>query len=404
MREKIFNSLSRFVTGKTWWALGLIIVITLTTGFFSSLLKIDMNMANLLPENSPMMKEFNYVAENFPGANPMIIVMQGDAEKMIAFANDLKPAIDTLDQWIEKNASEKVKKQHQAVLANKADFAGKYFDRVDVEYPIDFFEDHGLMLQKTKDLQRGRALYENPNFLPFLTNMNDNLEREYIQSEEKISTMQKERDAVQYLDNIENWAEDVSNGLFADDYDPTIAAKAAKSISVGKPYLISPDRSLMLMMAEPTFNVLDIEKVLPAVNGLEEMVKAKAKSMGIEAGLAGGMTLSRDEMVASSEDSMLLTVLALVGVFVLFIITFRMFAAPFLAVLNLVLGIVWAMGITYFLVGSLNMFTAMMSVILVGLGIDFSIHIISVYSEMRKKGRAQQHLWELPMKKLVQES
>ena len=318
----------------------------------------------------------------------MIIVMQGDEDKMIDFANDLKPAIDTLDQWIEKNASEKVQKQHQAVLANKADFAGKYFDRVDVEYPLDFFEKHGLMLQKSKDLERSRSLYEDPNFLPFITNLNDNLEREYIQSEEKISTMQKERDAVQFLDNIENWADDVKAGLLSENYDAATAQKAARSIAVGSPYLISPDRSLMLMMAEPTFNVLDIEKVLPAVNGLEEMVKAKADSMGIEAGLAGGMTLSRDEMVASSEDSMLLTMLALIGVFVLFIITFRMFAAPFLAVLNLVLGIVWAMGITYFLVGSLNMFTAMMSVILVGLGIDFSIHIISVYSEMRKKGES----------------
>jgi len=385
MREKIFNTLTEFVTRKTWWAFLVIIVITLITGALTSQISINMNMADLLPKDSPMMEEFNYVTENFPGAQPMIIVLQGDEERLKDFANSLKPKIKQLVPWIERYASEKIQKQHLK-SKNSEGFSGKYYDRIDVKMPIEFFEDHGLMLQKRKDLEQNRQLYENPNFLPFLVNLNNNLEREYIQSEEKISTMQKEREAVQFLDNIENWSDYVSRAIFDAEYHDEMSNKAAHSIATGSPYLFSPDRSMMLIMAEPTFQVLDIQKLLPAVNGLEELVKQEAERAGIKAGLAGGLTLARDEMVASTEDSMLLTVLALVGVFVLFIVTFRMFSAPFLAILNLIFGIIWAMGVSYLLVGELNMFTSMMSVILIGLGIDFSIHIISVYTEMRKKG------------------
>ena len=385
MREKIFNSLTEFVTKRTGLAFLVIIIITLITGFLSSQLKINMNMADLLPKDSPMMKEFNYVTENFPGAQPMIIVLQGDEEKLKNFANSLKPKIESLVPWIERYGSEKVQKQHKKSKASEG-YSGKYFDRIDIKMPTQFFENHGLMLQKRKDLKSNRQLYEDPNFLPFLVNLNNNLEKEYIQSEEKISNMQKEREAVQFLDNIENWSDYMSRALFDAEYNKNMSTEAAHSIAVGSPYLYSPDRSMMLIMIEPTFQVLDLLKLMPAVNGLEELVKKESEAAGVEAGLAGGLVLARDEMVASTEDSFLLTLLALVGIFVLFIITFRMFSAPFLAILNLIFGIVWAMGVSFLLVKELNMFTSMMSVILIGLGIDFSIHIISVYTEMRKKG------------------
>jgi hypothetical protein len=50
------------------------------------------------------------------------------------------------------------------------------------------------------------------------------------------------------------------------------------------------------------------------------------------------------------------------------------------------MGVTWAMGFSSFLVEYLSMMTAMMSVILIGLGIDFSVHIISGYTEKRNQG------------------
>ena len=63
-----------------------------------------------------------------------------------------------------------------------------------------------------------------------------------------------------------------------------------------------------------------------------------------------------------------------------------MLVSPILAIITLIIGVVWALGVAWPLVGSLNLMTSMMAVVLIGLGIDFSVHIISVYTEMRHKG------------------
>jgi multidrug efflux pump subunit AcrB len=75
-------------------------------------------------------------------------------------------------------------------------------------------------------------------------------------------------------------------------------------------------------------------------------------------------------------------------VLVLFVISFRIWTMPILAGVNLLLGIIWAAGLAAIFLGSLNLFTQMFAVILIGIGIDYSIHIISIYNEMRYKGES----------------
>jgi len=63
-----------------------------------------------------------------------------------------------------------------------------------------------------------------------------------------------------------------------------------------------------------------------------------------------------------------------------------MWSAPVLAGITLLMGIAWTAGFAALILGSLNIMTSMFSVILMGLGIDFSIHIITIYSESRAGG------------------
>ncbi len=57
-----------------------------------------------------------------------------------------------------------------------------------------------------------------------------------------------------------------------------------------------------------------------------------------------------------------------------------------MAMINLLVGLMWGMGMAYLLAGQLNMMTAMLSIVLLGLGIDFSIHLISGFTEWRAAG------------------
>lgn len=390
MRQKLLRKLGRLVSEKTWLMLGIIIVITLVLGFLSSKLEMSMNMTNILPQDDPMVKEFNYIFEEFNGASNVFIVVEGEYDKMIKFAEDISPQITNLGNWIEKNDNGKILKEHNSVIekvkAGKIEAINGYFSRVDFKQPVDFVENHGLMLIKPSKLKNVQDIYTDPNLLPFLTNLNNSLEKEYIQSEEKLSTMQKQRSAVQFLDGIESFVDYSEEAFYSDGYKNSLGTNAAKAMTIGNSYMVSPDRSMLLIMATPNFNIMQMDYLMPAVNGLEKFVKTEAENYDVKVGLAGALPLGRDEMASATEDSMLLTMLALGIVLILFIVTFRMISSPFFALINLIIGIVWAMGVSWFLVDSLNMMTAMMAVILVGLGIDFSIHIISVYTESVNKG------------------
>ncbi len=68
------------------------------------------------------------------------------------------------------------------------------------------------------------------------------------------------------------------------------------------------------------------------------------------------------------------------------IISFRSLRAFFCVMLPLVLGTVWTVGLTALTVGSMNLITAFIFAVLLGLGIDFGIHFYSRYREERASG------------------
>ncbi|MFH1853125.1 MAG: MMPL family transporter [Candidatus Neomarinimicrobiota bacterium] len=390
MRQRLLTTLGRWAGEKTWWMLLFVLVLTLVFGGLSEQLEMTMDLTGLLPKDDPMVDEFNYIFEEFNGASNIFVVVQGEMADMVRFAEEISPQIRDVEGWIDANGSEKV--QGQLKTARDKAAVGKivsldyYIERVEYTQPTEFIRNHGLMLIKPKDLKNTIDIYNDPNLLPLLTNLNNSLEKEYIQSDEKISTTQREQSATMFLDGIESWVDHTELALYSADYDPVRGALAADAVAIGNPYLVSPDRSLLLITVEPTFSIMDMDYLMPFVNGLEELVKTAAGDYNVDAGLAGALVLGRDEMVAGVEDSMSLTILALILILILFVVTFRMVSAPVLAILNLIIGIIWAMGVSWILVQTLNMFTAMMAVVLVGLGIDFSIHIISVYSELVNRG------------------
>jgi predicted RND superfamily exporter protein len=93
-----------------------------------------------------------------------------------------------------------------------------------------------------------------------------------------------------------------------------------------------------------------------------------------------------DEMAASSRDMSLATVFAVLAVGFLFVLSFRSFTKPALAVLCLVLALCWTFGATTLFIGHLNIFAMVFGVVLVGLGIDFGIHLLSHYRSGMNRG------------------
>ena len=100
-------------------------------------------------------------------------------------------------------------------------------------------------------------------------------------------------------------------------------------------------------------------------------------------GVTGGDALDNDEMVAAQRDTVLATLLALLSVAVLFIAAFRQVWRPLLVMSMLILALCWTIGLTTLTVGQLNILSISFLPLLIGLGIDFGIHLLARYGEER---------------------
>jgi len=408
MRDRILKSLAHLHAEHPWRMLGIVTVITIIMIVLAGHLTVTMQVSDLLPQNDPKVKQFNMILDEFATASNVVVVVQGEEDRIKAFAEELAPKLlelqdgsangvlreqiraheEELQRLRARGANrEKIREQERDIQALKKRVDIKFFQRVDYKADIDFLRQHGLLLAKAEDLENTGDLFTDPNLPGLLENLNNSMEREYVGNQESISTRQKEDEAVQFLDGIENLLlklQDAGSGQLVTKAD---AQDAVDQLLLGDPYLISYDNSTLLIEAIPTFTIMDRDLVASGTVAVQEVVDEQLQSYpDVEAGLTGSIPREYDEQTNATQTIQYTTLIAFVAIFVMLILAFRMWVAPVLAMFNLVIGLIWAMGLAYITQGELNMVTSVMSVVLLGLGIDFSIHLISSFTEWRALG------------------
>lgn len=151
-------------------------------------------------------------------------------------------------------------------------------------------------------------------------------------------------------------------------------------------YLTSKDdRFLFILVDNRTTQGGFVKHAQPLQRLRTHIAEVQRQFPDVQAGVTGGDALNNDEMVAAQRDTMLATVLALVGVAVLFIAAFRQIWRPMLVMAMLIIALCWTLGLTTLTVGHLNILSVSFLPILIGLGIDFGIHLMARYGEERAK-------------------
>ncbi|MGH7971235.1 MAG: MMPL family transporter, partial [Limisphaerales bacterium] len=102
---------------------------------------------------------------------------------------------------------------------------------------------------------------------------------------------------------------------------------------------------------------------------------------GVDVGLTGGPVLDNDEMAQAERDTTRATALAFVFCAVLFVAAYGEVRRTLKAALCLLLGLAYAVGFTTLVIGHLNILSITFAPMLIGLAIDFAIHLISRFEE-----------------------
>ncbi|HZM05508.1 MAG TPA: MMPL family transporter, partial [Candidatus Saccharimonadales bacterium] len=149
-------------------------------------------------------------------------------------------------------------------------------------------------------------------------------------------------------------------------------------------YITFAQGRIYLVTARPR-NEAVVEKAVERMAQL--MRQTEVEVPGLNVGLTGQPVLDYDEMQQSQRDSIMASIVSLVICSLIFIYAYRQVGRPLKAVTCLIVGLGYTMAFTFLAIGHLNILTITFAPILIGLAIDFGIHLITRYEEEMRNGR-----------------
>ena len=161
----------------------------------------------------------------------------------------------------------------------------------------------------------------------------------------------------------------------------------AMMAEIQKPsFIVSDDGTLYLlnMMLNVTIDSAEIRTTV--FDGLNEMLDdtqaQKPAYEALDVGFTGGMMVldyEGDQM--AMQDMLITAIITFVAILVLLFLSFRSISLPLLSLVPLLCGIIITAGLIGVFFGALSMATAIFAALLLGLGIDFSIHLLTRFME-----------------------
>ena len=342
-----------------WLMLVLPGIITVISLILASGLEMRMNWSDTLPANDPVVKAYREVQERFGNAGGIVVALEGDYDRITALADTLEPLLRGLESMYS----------------------------VQGRIPSEFIRQNGFKLLKPEEFKRILKSTADPGLLGTLRGMNDDYETEYTDSESNLR--RDEVNIARSMFGLYRAFEILVDNLESNPDAATIE-DAVDAFSLGEPWMLSLDRRMLLIICDPVASQLDVEEILDSAVDTENLLaKIKPLFPDVEIGVTGFARVGLDEMNSIGIYTILLSIASLLLIYLLLARSFRSWVLPVIALLPLLIGIFWTMGLLYICFGGLNIFTSMIMIVLIGLGIDFSIHMISRYNEEIASGKCQ---------------
>jgi hypothetical protein len=152
-------------------------------------------------------------------------------------------------------------------------------------------------------------------------------------------------------------------------------------------YLVSRDGATHLIAMFPEIEGTRVQDYRPVVEAVRAVqTRAAAEHPDVELWLSGLPVLVVDEDRVLARGALWSSIASAIGILVVLLLAFRSLRSTIYALLPLTIGMGVALGLTDLLVGHLNPITAGMFAILLGVGIDFSVHVLARFQELLAQG------------------
>lgn len=299
-------------------------LVTIVAAVIALQLRIDADLERLLPETAPSVQGLRELEASYGIIGRLNVVLQGDdaaaLREAVVKTGEVARGIDGVD-------------------------------RVEVRRPSEFFQDNRLLYIDYADLEsvseriKKRIKWEKKRANPLFVDLGNS-----------------EPPEVDLSDIEEKYARFNQDEYYCNGDE-------------------EQDATMCVVFVFPSFSSGDLAKSKELLTQMRQQVSDELEGTGIEVGLSGRYAKRVQQTQAVNQDLGKATAIALVSLFFFLLLYFRGFLAAMWVFLPLVMGTTWAFAWAELVFGTLNVLTGFFGAVLLGLGIDYGIHILSRYLE-----------------------
>ncbi len=340
-------------------------VLTVVLVALSATLTFDVRWTALLPVDLPAVQEFLRIDEQHENPGALIVVVSGAPGRRLeqgveAAVEALQPALCPADL--------------DSAECKEAD---RGIRRITAGLSEDFLARHALVLASPDEAQALAWSLADPGPVAQLTAAAQGFgalaelsPQELVDNQDPLAAR---------VEGLRGYLEALQG-----EGNPT---DAARRLHLGSPYMLSRDGGMAMVLITPAVSSTDAE-ALPLLDRRVEALLAPLPQRFADLSFerTGIVTVMRDEMDSVGGATVALTLGAALAVLLLLAWALRSLGTAMTSLLPILVGGLWALGVFAVVPGQLNMMTAMVLVILIGLGIDFSLHTVGRFDEELREG------------------
>jgi predicted RND superfamily exporter protein len=117
----------------------------------------------------------------------------------------------------------------------------------------------------------------------------------------------------------------------------------------------------------------------------EDIASLENSNPGVKIDITGFNAIDKATFEIIISDFMKITMISMAFVMIIVLLTFRKFGKALLPMSVVMMALIWTMGIAGHLNFTITVVTMVAAAMIMGLGIDFGIHVVHTYYEQRKK-------------------
>jgi hopanoid biosynthesis associated RND transporter like protein HpnN len=404
MRDRFLRRLARLVLSHPRAVIGVVVLHLAAAAVVVPGLRVEAGHSALVDPDNEHQKRFQSFLGRYGSPNLLIAVVEGGDERL------RRQAIDALLESLPRRRTAGSPPSCRA--EDKPRSAGCVRDavgRVDLEklksrallyLPADQVEQLVTMLKRDGfGLRKLLAI----GSLPALFSAMAEAVEENAEEQGPLEGEQREQ-AEQVLDVfarfIALFERQVRGTRKAVPLEEALFSQSVRSGVDSRGYLSSDDGKLKLCLIRPVNDSDEPTVVVPLVGYVQRHADAAARSLGaicqksscpdgpLRVKLTGLPAIVADETRIVGRDVAVTSLVATAGILALFIFGFRSIRQTALGVPPLLIGMLCTLAFVRLAFGTLNLVTAAFIATLLGLGIDFAVHMLSRFNEARRKGAA----------------